>query len=438
LIVDFESKPDESALDDNYVLEKTWSVYGILVNGYPKSGNSPNNMTRVNVTNPAEGLGNVLILQTQDPVSNEAVPDPTGGDIVFQFGDFSNRVTEITLFNIEDSAEVILEHIDGSITTVAVSAMVGVQTINLDAYDVLEMTVKLNGVGAVASVGVCIDKAKTPAPVGFNINGPEPTPAPTATPQPTSVGCPEDIELIHIVGETEFPEMPIVIIEQNTRTIKFQVHNTFSENVTSIYTQFHEAPAGATECFEDNNVAKNNFFEYTAYCMFHVPITIVDIWVMDDSVLDGSVDDAVVPICCHPPEAYTNPVVQYTFKLRCVTECPEDIPTRRELTDKKSILRSSELLESQVEALREALTAELPDFKDAAVDVHANEPSTDGQDGHFCLSEDYPCGEEGDMVHVCHYSAKDGYQTFCVRESDSDVLRFYAKDYCGRCVGGYA
>ncbi len=75
---------------------------------------------------------------------------------------------------------------------------------------------------------------------------------------------------------------------------------------------------------------------------------------------------------------------------------------------------------------------------DAAGDVHANEPSTNGQDGHFCLSEDYPCGEEGDMVHVCHYSAKDVYQTFCVRESDSDALRFYSKDYCGRCVGGYA
>jgi hypothetical protein len=185
-----------------------------------------------------------------------------------------------------------------------------VQTINLNAYDVLEieMTVKFTGVGAIASLGVCIDKPNTPAPVGFNINGPLPMPAPTATPQPTrtpqptSVGCPEDIKLIHIAGATEFPEMPIVIIGQNTQTIKFQVHNTYYERLTSIYTQFHEVPMGATKCFEDNTVPKNNFIEYTTYCMFHVPITIVDIWVMDDSVLDGSVDDAVVPKCLHPPK----------------------------------------------------------------------------------------------------------------------------------------
>ena len=42
------------------------------------------------------------------------------------------------------------------------------------------------------------------------------------------------------------------------------------------------------------------------------------------------------------------------------------------------------------------------------------------------------------MVYVCHYSVRDGYKTFCVPEADSDALRFYPKDYCGQCVGGYA
>jgi hypothetical protein len=41
------------------------------------------------------------------------------------------------------------------------------------------------------------------------------------------------------------------------------------------------------------------------------------------------------------------------------------------------------------------------------------------------------------MVHVCHYSARLGYQTFCIPEADSEVLRFYKNDYCGPCVGGY-
>jgi len=69
--------------------------------------------------------------------------------------------------------------------------------------------------------------------------------------------------------------------------------------------------------------------------------------------------------------------------------------------------------------------------------VSTNEPSTDEKDGHFCVSEDYPCDDKDDHVYVCHYSARDGYKTFCVPESDSDVLAFYKKDYCGPCIGGY-
>lgn len=45
-------------------------------------------MTRFYVTNPDKGLGNILILQKAD--LDEAVPDPIGGDFVFQFGNFSN------------------------------------------------------------------------------------------------------------------------------------------------------------------------------------------------------------------------------------------------------------------------------------------------------------------------------------------------------------
>ena len=56
---------------------------------------------------------------------------------------------------------------------------------------------------------------------------------------------------------------------------------------------------------------------------------------------------------------------------------------------------------------------------------------------HFCSSVDYPCGENGGMVNVCHYSSRDGYQTYCVLESDSDIIAYVPKDYCGPCVGGY-
>jgi hypothetical protein len=67
-----------------------------------------------------------------------------------------------------------------------------------------------------------------------------------------------------------------------------------------------------------------------------------------------------------------------------------------------------------------------------------DEPSEDMEDVPYCVSEDFPCdGEEENMVYVCHYSTRQGYQTFCAPEADSDILRFYPHDYCGPCEGGY-
>jgi hypothetical protein len=56
--------------------------------------------------------------------------------------------------------------------------------------------------------------------------------------------------------------------------------------------------------------------------------------------------------------------------------------------------------------------------------------------GYYCSAEDFPCEGAGN-VHICHYDARRGYQTFCLPEADSEVLRFYSYDYCGACVEGY-
>ena len=64
------------------------------------------------------------------------------------------------------------------------------------------------------------------------------------------------------------------------------------------------------------------------------------------------------------------------------------------------------------------------------------EPDEFGEDGSFyCSAKDFPC--EGGNVNICHYSAKQGYQTYCIPEADSEVLRFYKSNYCGPCVGGF-
>jgi hypothetical protein len=77
-------------------------------------------------------------------------------------------------------------------------------------------------------------------------------------------------------------------------------------------------------------------------------------------------------------------------------------------------------------------------FKSPRLDIPANEPNANDEDTPYCVSEDFPCEVEGsDAVFVCHYSTRKGYQTFCIPETDSDILRFYRNDYCGPCEGGY-
>jgi len=76
--------------------------------------------------------------------------------------------------------------------------------------------------------------------------------------------------------------------------------------------------------------------------------------------------------------------------------------------------------------------------EEAVEEFPVTEPSLDAEDGGFyCSAYDYPCGDADSMVYVCHYSARSGYQTFCVPEADSEILRFFANDYCGPCVQGF-
>jgi hypothetical protein len=69
-------------------------------------------------------------------------------------------------------------------------------------------------------------------------------------------------------------------------------------------------------------------------------------------------------------------------------------------------------------------------------EMKAAAESSQGEDAPYCIHKDFPCeGDEANMVYVCHYSTRAGYQTFCIPEGDSDIMRFYANDYCGPCEG---
>lgn len=241
---------------------------------------------------------------------------------------------------------------------------------------------------------------------------------------------------------------PIEITSKNMTHVHFRVKNTWNTTLKYFYTEYHQGNFGDTECLEEENVQSHVAIEeYVATCMHNVPISIVNVWVVDSN---GSwfdeMDVAEVPECCYPPKFSRVPTVQYTFKLSCdPSYCP---PATRRLAVEENHVSKVDQIPVEVSSYSNTgekfdesrlQSAEENENDKASLSRISNPPErfADAKDGHFCVSEDYPCGESNDHVHVCHYSARDGYKTFCVPESDSDVLAFYKKDYCGPCIGGY-
>merc|ERR1712194_681116 len=152
--------------------------------------------------------------------------------------------------------------------------------------------------------------------------------AATVPPTTNPTKCPpSDPILIANDGETMYPDLPVVITFQNTTHVAFKVENTFGNMVSSVFTEYHSGSFGETECLEEENVEQNSQVEteFIAQCMHHAKISVLNIWLTDCSdatpFLDET-DNAEVPECCHPGEQCRT--VQYTFKLPCVSPCPDD------------------------------------------------------------------------------------------------------------------
>jgi len=335
----------------------------------------------------------------------------------------------------------------------------------------------------------------TAAPSDFTFPSSSPTDDPTTTaptddidevdPPPTlnPTKCPpSDPILIANEGETMYPDLPVVITFQNTTHVAFKVENTFGNMVSSVFTEYHSGSFGQTECLEEENVEQNSQVEteFVAQCMHNAKISIINVWITDCSdatpFLD-EIDNAEVPECCHPGEQCRT--VQYTFKLPCVSPCPDDEVSVLPSTDIPVVAPISGSSTPPVNSGQYGRPNKYSTGNNVAdptsppvnggqfgrpniystgnegglrrnlVENNNNEGSTEefealtghsepNDEQHFCVVADYPCGPNDDKVHVCHYSARVGYKTFCVPEPDSDALRFYPKDYCGPCVGGYA
>ncbi len=284
----------------------------------------------------------------------------------------------------------------------------------------------------------------TDLPSGSPTSSPSSSPSVSPSASPTtaepsaspSESCPERTAvLVANEGETMYPENPIKITMQNDTHVGFQVLNTFGKPISSVFTQYHAGSFGETECVEEENleIEAPVETEFIAKCFNHTKISILNLWVADCSDDDElafleSSDNAEVPECCHPGDQCKT--VQYTFKIPCVDPCPPE-----ESGDAAENARRLSNEHKAHDLIREKRRDESSTKEFEELTGHAD--ANDAED-HFCVVEDYPCGANLDKVHVCHYSARDGYKTFCVPEADSDALRFYPKDYCGPCVGGYS
>jgi hypothetical protein len=275
----------------------------------------------------------------------------------------------------------------------------------------------------------------TSEPTARPISGPTVGPvAPTTLPTPTcpypplaSSECPSDVvQMLNV--STELPFIPIKIVTQDDETVTFTISNPFGEDVSSVYYQYATATVGDTRCYSESPfVSCPEPIEVTAHCLTGPAksLAIVDIWFVDPGVIDKR-DNMTIPECCEPEDPHMSiPTVHYTFKVYCETKCaqPTGTPNQRTLFGQEEIASRS-AGEFQLVA------------RDDGISFDQNKEDTIAK-GHFCSSVDYPCGDKGKMVNVCHYSTKDGYQTYCVPETDSDVIAYVPKDYCGPCVGGY-
>lgn len=208
--------------------------------------------------------------------------------------------------------------------------------------------------------------------------------------------CNSVAELETIEGSCAPPsDMPINIIEMDGESVTFMLSETFSPNVQQSLSVLYSR-SGTEDCTTLHKVSSGLIAgDFIATCNA----------------------DGVAKVSIYTDSDSDTGFCQYTGNGSCGYHYV--IPCAQNLLCPSSRQRGLDELEA---------------FKIPS----ANEPSVNDEDIPYCVSEDFPCeGEGSELVFVCHYSAKRGYETFCIPETDSDILRFYPNDYCGPCEGAY-
>ena len=216
-----------------------------------------------------------------------------------------------------------------------------------------------------------------------------------------------DLQENQTEGDVTFSRNPIDIFEQHGSTVKFSIAQFWRQNddLTWVMAKFTDL-SGVEQCPKTLSLTSGaSTSTYTAKCTNQ--IATVTVYAKDDSFPSTSVVPELSNSLVCDPGLDQGHQVKYVFEIPC-----DSADTNFCIENTTPAARREEV-------------------------VPEDELSGEQESGYYCLSEDFPCEGGNGMVHVCHYSSRKGYQTFCIPEADSEVLRFYSHDYCGPCVGGY-
>jgi len=136
--------------------------------------------------------------------------------------------------------------------------------------------------------------------------------------------CPDDVELLHVNGDTRFDfQQSIKIVEQKTDSVVISLVNNFSEegDVSQIWHQY-KPDTWSEKCFEEQDVCPGSAYakEIELSCHRTVAFALLEICVADGVVL-GDADDAEVPKCCESKPKEGNNVACYKFEIACDSKC---------------------------------------------------------------------------------------------------------------------
>jgi hypothetical protein len=226
----------------------------------------------------------------------------------------------------------------------------------------------------------------------------------------------------------EYQNQPFNIEEQLDSTVRFTFTNSWSCGMSDITLLYDTGDLGGPDCVSLNGLASGTRYSnvLTATCD---PLTMtaeVEVYVSSASIAYKGITAQ-----CEIPDTGA---CSFRYQLPCSTtmmcDYTEIVVDRRQLLPSAATGSKSFGQGFMTREMRSAAASS------ATSTASTSKDGGDDEDEPYCVHEDYPCeGDEESMVYVCHYSTRAGYQTFCIPETDSDIMRFYSNDYCGPCEG---